>query len=456
MGKNFGFVSTRFAGTDGVSLESAKWAEVLWEDRHISYWYAGLNDRHPGISMCVPEAHFGHPEVAWINARVWGQTRRGRLVSKRLRVLADYLKSTLYRFVERFHIDVLVPENALTIPMNLPLGLAITEFIAETGIPTIAHHHDFYWERTRFSISAVSDLLDTAFPPRLPTLAHTVINAAAQEQLSLRKGVGSLVIPNVFEFEKPPPEPDEWSNDVRSEIGLSEDDIFILQPTRIVPRKGIEHAIKLVSMLGDSRYKLVISHDAGDEGYEYKHMLEELAREEQVELRFIGDRVSEVRQYDGQGRKLYTLWDLYPHADLVTYPSTYEGFGNALLEAIYFKKPVVINRYSIFVEDIAPKGFRLAEIDGFITRQVVEEVRRLLGDATYRREVTEHNYRVANRYYSYSVLKRSLRTILTNLTGWAPDAKAVVTGGGKSPAAPAVLEAVPQAAGVKEKGKPKS
>jgi|TARA_B110000037_G_scaffold212998_2_gene266505 glycosyltransferase involved in cell wall biosynthesis len=423
MGKRFGFVSTRFAGTDGVSLESAKWAEVLWDDRHVSHWYGGLLDRQPEISMCVPEAYFGHPEVVWINERIWGQTRRAPLVSRRIRELADYLKGTLYQFVQKFGIDVLIPENALTIPMHVPLGIAITEFIAETGIPTIAHHHDFYWERTRFSISAVQDHLDLAFPCRLPSIAHTVINAAAQQQLSLRKGVGSIVTPNVFEFEKQPPVPDEYSADVREEIGLSKDDIFILQPTRIVPRKGIEHAIKLVSMLNDPRYKLVISHEAGDEGYEYKHMLEELAREEEVELVFIGDRVSEVRQYDSKGRKLYTLWDLYPHADLVTYPSTYEGFGNALLEAIYFKKPIVINRYSIFVEDIEPKGFKLAVIDGFITRQVTDEVKRLLSDEAYHREVVEHNFEVANRYYSYSVLRRSLRTVLTSLTGWAPPSR---------------------------------
>jgi glycosyltransferase involved in cell wall biosynthesis len=235
----------------------------------------------------------------------------------------------------------------------------------------------------RFSINAVPDYLDMAFPPRLPNMSHAVINAAAQEQLSLRKGVGSLLIPNVFDFEKSPPPPDDYAMDVRREIGLEPDDIFILQPTRIVPRKGIEHAVKLVSMLENPRCKLVISHDAGDEGFEYKHMIEELAREENVDIRFIGDRVSEVRQRDADGRKLYTLWDLYPYADLVTYPSTYEGFGNALLEAIYFKKPVVINRYNIFVEDIEPKGFNLAVIDGFITREVIAKVERLLSDRDF-------------------------------------------------------------------------
>jgi len=423
MGKRFGFISTRFAGTDGVSLESAKWAHVLWADRHESFWYCGLSDRDPGATLCIPEAHFAHPEVQWINQRIWGQRHRDPLVSRRIREMADYLKETLYRFVDHYQVDVLIPENALTIPMHLPLAVAITEYMLETGIPGIGHHHDFYWERVRFSINAVPDYLDMAFPPRIPQMAHAVINATAQEQLGLRKGLGSLLIPNVFDFENAPPPPDDYSVDVRDAIGLEKDDIFILQPTRIVPRKGIEHAVKLVSMLKNPRCKLVISHDAGDEGYEYKHMIEELAREEGVDVRFISERVSEVRQMDADENKLYTLWDLYPHADLVTYPSTYEGFGNALLEAIYFKKPVVINRYSIFVEDIEPKGFDLAVIDGFITREVVRKVERLLSDSSYCKSVVNHNYEVANRYYSYATLRRNLRMMINSLTGWSPSAR---------------------------------
>jgi len=404
-------------------LESAKWAQVLWEDQHISYWYSGRSDRQPEITHCVPEAFFGHPENRWINERIWGQIRRSRQVSDRIRDIANYLKGTLYNFVENFNIEVLIVENAFAIPMQVPLAVALTEFLAETQLPAIAHHHDFYWERPRFSIGAVNDYLDMAFPPTLPNLCHTVINQAAQEQLSLRKGVGALLLPNVFDFEQPPPQLDEYAEDAREAIGLKPDDIFILQPTRIVPRKGIEHAIKLVGMLGDSRCKLVISHSAGDEGFEYKRMVEDLAKEEKVDVRFISSHIGEVRQYDSEGKKIYTLWDFYPHADLVTYPSTYEGFGNALLEAIYFKVPIVINRYSIFVQDIEPKGFQLAVIDGFITRDVVKFVKCILDDAEFRQQMVDHNYSIARHYYSYRVLRRSLRTLLTNLVGWEADGK---------------------------------
>jgi len=170
-------------------------------------------------------------------------------------------------------------------------------------------------------------------------------------------------------------------------------------------------------MLKDKRYKLVISHEAGDEGDDYKHMIEEMAREEGVDLRIVSNRIGEVRQYDDQGRKVYTLWDVYPHCDLVTYPSTYEGFGNALLETIYFRKPIVLNRYSIYVQDIERKGFRIPTMDNIVTGRVVNEVRRVLEDKIYRREMVEHNYRVARRHYSYTVLRRSLRTLMTSLTG---------------------------------------
>lgn len=421
MSKKIGFISTRFAGSDGVSLESSKWAEVLWSDQHVSFWYSGRNDRDPGCSYCVPEAYFGHPENLWINERIWGQSKRSPSVSLRIRELADYLKQTLYRFVEHYQIDLLIPQNVLAIPMHVPLGIAVTEFLAETQMPAIAHHHDFYWERTRFSVGAVKDYLDMAFPANLPNLHHITINQAATEQLALRKGVTSSLMPNVFDFDHPPQiDRDDYTADIRQEIGIRDDDILILQPTRIVPRKGIEHAIKLVGMLNDSRYKLVISHDAGDEGLEYKQRLQDLADQEGVDLRFFAARIGEIRQVDHAGNKIYTLWDIYKHADLMTYPSTYEGFGNALLEAIYFRVPVVINRYSIYVQDIEPKGFKLLEMDGFITPQLVEYVRRVIEDSAYKKKLVDHNYRVASQYYSYATLRNLLRYHIAALTGESP------------------------------------
>ena len=138
MSQHIGFVSTRFAGTDGVSLESAKWAQILWDHRHVSHWYSGMSDRDEEASMVVPHAYFGHADIEWINRRSFGSLTRTPDVTQRIYALADYLKGTLYEFTRRFDLDLLIVENALCIPMNVPLGVALTHFIAETGFPTEA------------------------------------------------------------------------------------------------------------------------------------------------------------------------------------------------------------------------------------------------------------------------------------------------------------------------------
>ena len=415
MHENVGFISTRFAGTDGVSLEAAKWAEVLWNDEHVSFWYGGRLDRDPGASFCVPEAFFHHPENNWINEHLWGYERRTPLVSRRVRDMAEYLKSTLYEFMHHHDLTLLAVQNALTIPMHVPLGLAITEFLEETGVPTIAHHHDFYWERMRFQLGSMRDYLDLAFPPRVPNMQHVVINQAAKEELAWRRGIGSVLVPNMLDFDNPPAPPDDYAADIREAIGLHPNDRLILQPTRVVPRKGIEHAISLLRALHDPRNKLVVSHMSGDEGYEYVQQLQDLAADEGVEMIMFGDRIGDQRHIDAEGNKIYTLNDLYPVADLVTFPSLYEGFGNALLEAIYFRKPVLVNRYPVFARDIESKGFRLLVMDGILDREVVDEVHHLFEHPEKCDAMTEHNYRTAQRYYSYTVLRYSLQTLISNV-----------------------------------------
>ncbi len=416
-GYNIGFVSTRFAGTDGVSLESNKWASVLKDSGHSNYWLAGRLDRAPQDSMLVPHAFFQHQEIQYINRRIYGVTSRASMTTDMIFSISSYLRGYLYQFVQKFDIDILCVQNALCIPMNVPLGLALTNFIAETGIPTIAHHHDFYWERDRFAVNAIGDFLGTAFPPTLPSIQHVTINSFAQQDLCHRRGVSSDLVPNVLDFDNPPPNADEYVKSFRKDCGLEEDDIVFLQPTRIVPRKGIEHAISLLAEINNPKCKLVISHESGDEGEEYSTALQEMAKQRGVDLRIVSDQIDEVRGKNDRGGKLYTLGDAYSQADFITYPSLYEGFGNALIEAFYFKKPVLVNRYSIYVTDIEPKGFKCITMNGFLTSEVVSQVKQVIEDEKFRKEMVEENYALGNRFFSYSVLRSKLQALVTNVTG---------------------------------------
>ena len=76
MGLRIGFVSTRLAGTDGVSLEASKWAEVLEKSGHTCYWFAGELDRAESRCFLVPEAHFQHPRNLHVNAGIMGRKKR--------------------------------------------------------------------------------------------------------------------------------------------------------------------------------------------------------------------------------------------------------------------------------------------------------------------------------------------------------------------------------------------
>jgi len=410
---NIGFISTRFAGTDGVSLEAEKWARVFEKERFHCFYFAGELDRPAAQSYLIPEAHFQHPEIRSIFNAAFACHANGvrpRELTNQIHALKECLKDKLYEFIKKFKIQLLIPENALTIPMNIPLGLAITEIISETGIPTIAHHHDFFWERQQFKTNAVWDYLNMAFPPHLPQIRHVVINTSADNQLSLRTGISATIIPNVMDFEHPPEPPDEYADDVREALGVAPDEKLILQPTRVVKRKGIEHAIELVSRLG-IKAMLVVSHASGDEGHDYEQRIVDYSHLMKVNTRFVAHIINDQRGTTPNGRKIYTLEDIYHHADFITYPSSIEGFGNAFLEAIYL--PILVNRYSIYTFDIEPKGFKAVEIDGYVTDEAVKETRALLEDEHLRKEMVETNYDLGKKYYSYKVLHEKLMDLMS-------------------------------------------
>lgn len=419
--KNIGFISTRFSGTDGVTLEASKWAQVLKDMGHACYWFAGQLDKDPASSMLVPEAFFQDEKNIWINARILGHKRRDHTVTDTIQDVKNRLKKYIREFIQRFNIDLIIAQNALTIPMHVPLGMAVTEVIAETQIPTIAHHHDFYWERTRFSVNAVNDYLRMAFPPNLPGMEHIVINSAAQEELALRTGCSSIIIPNILNFENPPRVSSSTRPAIRAELGFEKDDIVFLQPTRIVQRKGIEHALNLVRELDTPRCKLLISHEAGDEGYEYAEWLKREAKDMGVDLRLLTTSMRDPWNDNHVKKPARSLLDIYPCADFVTYPSLYEGFGNAFLEAVYFHKPVLINRYATFVRDIEPKGFDLIAMDGFLTEKTVDQVRSVLQSPQRIERMVQHNFNVAAKHYSYAVLRRWLNTLMVNFFGFEFD-----------------------------------
>lgn len=390
---------------------------------HQIYYFAGeLDPPGPNSSLLsvplagtrlIERAHFVHSSALWVTANAFGTTREHERLRFRMESSTAQLKRALQDFLGEFHIDVLVAENVFALPLNLPLSMALRRVIAETEIPTIAHNHDFYWERERFSPTSVDDILVSTFPPKLPSVRQVVINTQAQRALDER-GFESALVPNVFDFARPASGPDDYNADLRSELGLSEGDLFFLQPTRVVRRKGIKMAIELVRRLADLSVKLIITHHAEFDTLDYLEEIQAVAARCHVDLRYLPVRFEPQRR-PGEGvKKTYSLWDAYIHADFVTYPSLYEGFGNALLETLYFHKPMLVNRYAVYRDDIEPLGLEVVSIDGKITDESVWDVRQLLENPARVEAMTTRNAEVAEKHFSYEVLQRHLENLLAS------------------------------------------
>ncbi len=407
---NIGFISTRLAGNDGVSLEAAKWVTVLRRMGHEIFYCAGELEANGPPGALIPEMHFAYPENLWIREQSYGSATAHPELYDRIERLKNVIKPQLVQFIADYKIDLIIPQNIFAVPIQVPLGLALAEIIEETGIRTLSHEHDYYWERDVYEPNCIAALLDKAFPPDLPSIQHAVISSIAQKSLKERRGIDATVVPNVFDFETPAPGIDDYNADFRSAIGLAPDDFYILEPVRVIHRKGIELAIELLDRMNDPRCKFIFTHaEDADEGYLQQLLAQ--AQAAKVDLQIVMDRIS-TQRVTIDGKKTYKLWDAYVHADFVMYPSLYEGFGNALLETVYFKKPMLVNNYIVYAADIGPLGFEFVELDFAVTDDAVEQVRDLLYHPAKWHSMVEKNYALAEKHFSYTVLARLLAQLI--------------------------------------------
>ncbi len=419
------FFATRLAGTDGVSLEAAKMREALERQGHEVWLCAGELEPDEPRGVRVAEMHFADPVATELGERAFAGEGPDPALEAAIDERARWLAAHLDEAVAAVRPELAVVQNAWAIPMQLPLAVALAKLVERTGLPTLAHHHDYWWERQRFARHRIGDLLARYFPFDSARVVHLSINSPAQAALLERRDIASLLLPNVLDFDQPPPRIDERNAGFRKAIGIEQARPLLLQPTRVVPRKGIELAIDLCSRLADLRPALVITHEATDEGPAYLESLRELARARAVRMCHVPELIGPKPSAAGSDGPRYALWDAYAHADLVTYPSRYEGFGNALLEAVWCRKPLLVRRYPVYASDIAPAGFRFVEIDEALDERAAAKVRELLPqaspDAADRlREITEDNARVAAQHFGYPRLARVLDEALGGLGGVRP------------------------------------
>lgn len=417
---HLGMIIARAGGLDGVALEAAKWQTVLQSMGHSCSILSGEFEDDFTDETLLPELALDHPMTEWAQyIAFFGEpVDDENAFLAELDAQADELATHIEHWIRDEKIDQLLIENALALPRHLQLGMALEKVLTRTKIPAVAHDHGFAWndpERFTTPLKGVQAILDRCFPLNLPSLRHVVINHSSCNIL-WKRGIPALVMPNVMDFDQPFGQPDDYNATLRSELGLKQDDRVLFQISRIVRRKNIETAIELVHRLNDPRVKLVIAGTSRS-AHQDAYLAELCGLVGQLELGdrvlFAGDRFAPTRGATAEGRKIYALSDAYAQATACTYFSRYEGFGNVFLECILAKRPIFVNAYEpVYWPDIGSKGFDTVMIrDNRLTDAAVEEIRAVLANPERQHSMTELNFTLGARHFSFESLRNTLATL---------------------------------------------
>ncbi|MGF1600090.1 MAG: glycosyltransferase family 4 protein [Acidimicrobiales bacterium] len=282
--------------------------------------------------------------------------------------------------------DLVVVENLLTIPMNLPASRALARVLA--GRPAILHHYDPPWQRDRFA--HIDEL-----PVQDPWWRHVTINRFTEVQFRDR-GIGAITVYCGFDTagdrgDRP---------GTRSLVGLDPGRLLAVHPVRAIARKNIPAAVAITERLGGVYWLTGPS----EEGYE-----QELART-------LGAARCPVVHWPVEGDDL-RMADLYSASDVVLFPSTWEGFGNPPIEASLQWRPVVVGSYPV-ADELRRLGF------GWYEPGEVAALARGLKDPTCRgsgprgfdsmREALVANRRLASREFSWDRMTEQISEVLVS------------------------------------------
>ena len=408
-----GIIIGRIGGVDGVALETEKWIEVLQNLGHEIFIISGEfeswkmdHNRHthfPVLSFFSAECEWGQRKA------FYNPDNEPAALFEHIEKISDLICDRLEHWIHEKQIEVILSENASCLPCHLSMGVGIKKLIHKTGIPAVAHNHDFHWERGDRYISEheeVNRFVEDNFPLLLPGVRHAVINTFGLETLRDRFNVSATMVPNVMDFNRPYGRVTEDNKHFLEGLGVGKGDIAMLQVTRIVKRKGIETAISLLDKLNDDKLKLVITGNHNDDdNSEYYHDLVD-----QIHDLNLADHVIFAAKMVNDHKDLS---DAYAHARACTYFSTYEGFGNAFVECVLAKKPIFVNNYKpVFMPDIGSKGFKTVMLENNdLTDKKIHEMSEVLYDPELCREIGEYNFELGKKHFSYEVLEELMREL---------------------------------------------
>ncbi len=285
--------------------------------------------------------------------------------------------------------DLVVVENLCSLPLNPAARDRVADVLS--GRPAVLRHHDLPWQRPQFAGSPGHAVPDD------PRWRHVTINELSRHQLADR-GIVATTVYNAFDIDGADGAPGSTDVDgtdqrrvaVRQGLGLGQTDRLVLQPTRAIPRKNVGAGLQVAADLGATYWLL----GAAEDGYDAE--LEALVASADCPV-----RRGDPRQFPG-----ISVVDAYRACDVVTLPSTWEGFGNPAVESAVHRRPLAVGPYPVAGE-LAAFGFDwfgltdMKRLDAWLVRPD--------------RALLDRNFAVAATHFSTGRLPDTIARILPPL-----------------------------------------
>jgi|GEM_PF-5824416 len=434
------FVHYRVGERDGVSIEIEKRAKIFKELGHEVFFLSGYDGISRKNSWVFPEVNILDPQqqerrLNFFERFVWTLEEAEKEFQDEYTSLTEKIRG-VFAIVQP---DLVCVHNVYSHAYQLPFTFALMTVQDEFAAKTLTVHHDFWFDRPRFTNSTYSFIREKVeqIPFDRPYIfKQQVINSIAQKALLDKRGISAERIGDFFDFSKEHRTREADCNQLRTELNINTKDFVILHATRIIERKAIEIAIEYASQLQskfsqltepvvlngkivtkDTKVKILFSNFVEVDADVYVIKLKELALNKGVELIWGAARFT---LYEEEGK--FSFWDSYALASLVTYTSVAEGFGNQFLEAMYFKKPLVMLEYPVFVDDIKQEGYhyislgskfkeeenKLFSIPSENMQTAVQFTFGFLENSSELIKNLELNFNTAKKYHDASILAEEL------------------------------------------------
>jgi len=464
---NYGILHSQFGLPDGVSIVMRQIEEVLINHMNIPKknikYLVGKNKKS--------EKRIKQDSLFWdgnsIN-KIAIQNFENGLGGEKSEIIEKTIneaKLKIEKWIQKEKIEVIIAHN-MSHPVNFIFAIALHRYYRDSikkNIKTpkyLLWWHDSHLERKHFQkpSSDISEYLIEGIPGRFVEyilfINSTQFKNAEKYMLqldSLKPGFYESISDNhdviynttdtfietYDDLEK------DWSirvekfledfkvNNLLKENNIKlKETLFVLQHTRVIPRKRIDFALEYIFELFEKlkknrrkKIKGIYFFVSGHTGLKSQSTRSKLIRlHKKLSKKYNTNKIF-LRFYDKVNTKSDLNFEEIPHifaklGGITTYFSEVEGFGNNLLEVLASGLIPVVYTYPVFKEDIAKFKFKCISLEEFcVDEKSMKSTIEIINNNRKRKIWVNRNLKIIRKNFKHQVMTRKItRAIIRKRT----------------------------------------